>query len=262
MNSKLAKIGLVLLLAVAGVMGVFWLRKDNEQLRHRTAGLQRQNAELGRVHEQNARTRELIARAADEGDGAARAIHAEVEKVRREIAELEQRAEAWRAKGSAGATALAANRDPEKSLVLVENFRNAGRATPSAAFQTLVWAATKGDDLALASLLTFDRGVREQLERMIAALPEAMRAKYPTAESMGALFFAHLVTGHAAARVLAQDITDAQHATVTIAFERMSAGRPQAMTLGPGGWQLAVTDEMAAEFQQQMTKVSGSPTKK
>jgi hypothetical protein len=39
---------------------------------------------------------------------------------------------------------------------------------------------------------------------------------------------------------------------VTIAFERMPEGRPLAVRLAPDGWQLAVTDEMAGEFQRQM----------
>jgi hypothetical protein len=52
--------------------------------------------------------------------------------------------------------------------------------------------------------------------------------------------------------VLAQDTTDPQHASVTIAFERMPEGRPLAVRLAPDGWQLAVTDEMAGEFQRQM----------
>ena len=252
MLARLIRIGVLVALVVVGGVGIISLRRDNERLRHRAAEVRRQREQVTQLREENVRAKTLAADTADSGAGAAAAMQAELLRLRSEVADLEKRGEERRTKASGASAALAANRDPEKDLVLVENFSNAGRGTPSATFQTLVWAATKGDDQTLASLLTLDAHAREQIERMLAALPEAARAKYPDAEKVAALFFANLVTGHTAARVLSQDLTDPQHATVTFAFERMPTGRPLAVRLGPGGWQLAVTDEMAVEFQRQM----------
>jgi hypothetical protein len=252
MALRLFKIGMLLALVVTGGVGILSVRRDNERLRRRAADAQRQREQIVQLRDANARAENRTAAAALSDASAKAAAHAELLRLRGEVAELEARGAARPTKAKTDATTLAANRDPEKDFVLVENFSNVGRGTPSAAFQTLVWAATKGDDRALASGLTLDGKAREQIEGMLAALPEAAHAKYPNAESVAALFFANLVTGHAAARVLGQDVTDPQHATVTIAFDRMSAGRPLAVRWTANGWQLAVTDEMAGEFQRQL----------
>lgn len=256
MTARLLKIGLLVTLIVAGAMGVLAVRRDNERMRRRAAEGRRSHEQVVQLRAENARIGALAAATAEPGIGAAAALQAELLRLRSEVAELENRDRERRTKAEVGAATLTANRDPEKDFVMVENFQNMGRGTPSAAFQTLIWAATKGDDRALADLLTFDGKVREQVESMLAGLPEPMRAKYPKAENLAALFFAHLVTGHTAARVLAQDVTDGQRATVTIGFERMPAGRALPVRLNSGGWQFTVTEEMAAEFQRQVRGAS------
>lgn len=239
---RIFKVGLFALLLV-GVAAIVWVRRDNERLRRRVTDLNRQITQVVGLREENARTRRLVARATEFEGEAAGALHAEMEQLRGEIADLEQRAEERHANGKANGAALAANRDPEAGLVLMENFQDAGRATPSAAFQTMVWAATRGDDRAVASLLAFEPAARERAQAMIAALPEGARAKYPTPESLAALLFADVITGHAAARVMGQAFQDTQHATVTVGFGPTSEGRPLAMQWGATGWQLVVPDK-------------------
>lgn len=243
MRAKLSGIVMVGVLLVIGPAVAFWLARDNAWLRREAGQLRRQSVSPATLRDENARLRALAERLRDEPATA--------------IEQGAQRAESRRdadrpAAADETEAALAANRDPERDFVLVENFQNAGRASPSAAFQTLVWAAANNDQNTLTSILTFDPEVRRQLEARIAALPEAVRASYPTPERLAALFFAELVTGHTAARVLGQDTADPQHATVTIAFEHMPAGRPLPARLGAEGWQLAVTGELAAEFSRQM----------
>jgi len=196
----------------------------------------------------------LVARTSESGGDAAGALHAEVVRLRGEIADLEMRAEERHAKGQANGAALAANRDPEKGLVLIENFRHVGRSSPSAVFQTMVWAATKGDDQLAASLLTFDVGARAQAEALISALPEGVRAKYPSPESLAALFFAEVVTGHEAARILSQTLQDPQHATVTIGFTSAAEGQPLTMQWGATGWQLVVPGKAVEALKKRMSQ--------
>ncbi len=253
---KPLKTGLVAAFVAIGVAGVFWLRESNVQLRQRSAILRRQGEELGRLRVQNAHARALLAQTTAGGDDAARAIHAEVERLRREIAAREQSAEARRAQREAGVAALAANRDPEQGLVRVENFQNVGQSTPSAGFQTLVWAAMTGDDRVAMNLVGFEPAAREQTMALIAELPASVRTKYPTPESLAVLFFANFITGHDAARILGQVVRDPQHATVTVGLDLASSGRPFPMQRGPDGWQLAVTEAMMPELLRQ---VRGAP---
>ena len=257
MISKGSNLALPVLLVALGTAPALWLRFDNARLRREVSELHRQGGQAVRLREENVQLREQVggvkreaelATASSAGKGGA--------------AQGESQRDDQQAGADARAAALAANRDPEKDFVLVENFRNAGRGTPSAAFQTLVWAAVTGDERTLADLLTFDPQVRGQLEAWIAALPAPAREKYPTPESLAALFFSELVTGHTAARVLAQDAADPQPASVTIAFEHMAAGRPLSVLLAPEGWQLAVTAEMAGEFLRQMRGRAGPMEKK
>lgn len=66
-----------------------------------------------------------------------------------------------------------------------ENFlRNAGRATPAAALETALWAATGGDVDMLANTLVLDPEARTKAEQILAALPAATRSQYRTAEHL------------------------------------------------------------------------------
>ncbi|MBI5382623.1 MAG: hypothetical protein HZA31_12040 [Opitutae bacterium] len=79
-----------------------------------------------------------------------------------------------------------------RPLVPASAWTNAGRATPQAALESMLWAATQGDITVLCNALDFQAS-RRQLDAMFATLPEATRAQYGTAEKVfGTLLAAHI----------------------------------------------------------------------
>lgn len=72
----------------------------------------------------------------------------------------------------------------EGRLAKAEEWRNVGRATPIAAFESALWAAAAGDIDALASSLVFDPTWRAQVDQLWAKLSEPTRTQYATPERL------------------------------------------------------------------------------
>ena len=205
---------------LAGAAVVVFVAWDNRIRRARLGQLRAQSAQVASLRAANANTRTLLTRAKTAGADGAQAVAAEVKQLQAEVRELEQRARTShtqvQAQAAVDAEHLAHNRDPEQGLVRLENFREVGQATPAAAFQTFGWAALKGEDDKLAQLIAFSADARAKTEAVVAALPEAARAKYSTPEKRAALFFAAALTAQPAAQIVATDFQDAQHVTLGV----------------------------------------------
>ena len=93
----------------------------------------------------------------------------------------------------------AAAREGRTEMMRVEDFRNCGRATPSDAFQTLIWAAIVGDDDELAATVVFGDGARELAEAWRVALPAEAQANYTIAEKLPGLFLTAAILPKSAA---------------------------------------------------------------
>jgi hypothetical protein len=248
MISKGLKISLLVVLLSAGALVAVMLRLDNARLRRNLAVSERNKQQATQLREDNERARALLAQTETTGSDAARAVQRDVERWRGEVAALEkaaiQNAQAQQAGARGDASSLEQNRDPEAGLTRLENFHDAGQATPGAAFQTFVWAALKGDETKQADMISFADTSRATAEAILAALPEPDRLKFPTPEKLAALFFADAFTQMQAAHVTGVTLTDAQHAMVVV---RGLTPREQKipMQLGPNGWQIAISESMA-----------------
>lgn len=180
---------------------------------------------------------------------------------RREVAALEQHAQRRHEEIAADSarrmkTAFIidpANRDPERGFVRLESFRNVGRDTPATAFQTLVWAALKGEEAFLADGLTLDDRARARAEVLIAGLPEAMRGQF-TPEKLAALWLEDAVVDVPAAQILSQTRLDDTHVML---LTRGGIGGGTTLTLrkADSGWQLIVPEHGLEVVQK---KVIGS----
>ena len=265
MASKTFKvlIGTMLGLAVGGTCVVVYF--DNIRLRQRIAEARNQSRQVARLREDNRQTQQLLGRVQVGESEGAQAIHAEVVRVRSQVEELERKARAdyaqVRMQAAQDAENLVSNRDPEKGLVRLEYFKNVGQATPSAAFQTFVWAAMKGEDARLAGMIALDAAAREKGLAVVAALPEEARAKYPTLEKLAALFVAAALTAQPAAQISEVVLQDPQHAVLVV---RGLTDKPQKipLQLEPQGWQVTVSAGMAENLGRWATGGGGSPGKK
>lgn len=252
--------GLLLLGVLAAGIAVLEVRRH--ALADEVADLRRRQEILVRQHADRERTRTDLASAAEETARQAAAV--ELVQARQEVAELEHHAVSRRAemlaasarRKAADAAAVASdNRDPTKGMAKLEHFQNVGRETPEAALQTLVWAALKGEDAALAAGMALDDRARARAEVLLARLPENARAA-TTAEKLAALWFAQTVMEVPAAYIFDQEAQDGTHVTLLV---RGGLGSDQRlpMQLGPSGWQVVVPEHAMESIQKSV--IGSSP---
>ncbi len=265
MFSRLLKFGtLVVLAAVAGIAIFFhW---QNTRLRERIARLPRRTESVNALRVQNERLRTFLSGTQSGGADAGQAMRKEMERMRGEVTKLEQHAELRHAQLAAqtanDAASLASNRDPQRGLVRLENFQNVGQATPNAACQTLVWAALKGDEVALEKLLYLSGTARAKAETILANLPQAAQADW-TPEKLAALVFSGIITDVPAAEITGEETIDSQHATVSLRIPGVATAKSRLnFQLGATGWQVVVTEEQIAAVQRRMAAAIATPPTK
>jgi hypothetical protein len=262
MNAKRWMLGVLLIVIGATVAAVLVLRRENAKLRGQLVELSRRHETVARLREDNRQTHELLRQAATDEQNAAQTLHSELLRLRREAAELEARARSASDRKAAVAAMLATNRDPEKEMTRLEYFQDVGRATPSAAFQTLVWAALKGDDHALAASLALNRAARGSAEELLARLSADVRAKYPTAESLAALVVTGKVVKSTAMQVLGYRMTDAQRAELSIRSSDFEANDTVPLKLSADGWQVVVSAGMIDALKKRLSQLPETPPRK
>jgi hypothetical protein len=192
--------------------------------------------------------------------GAPGAEAAQAAKIRRATEEVS----ALEARVAAAQAAAAAKRDPQQSLVPLEQFCHAGRATPAAAVQTMVWAIMSGDDAALAESIAVKAADRAEAAAFLASLPAGQRAKTPTPEHLVGLFFARETLQKVVALQVLDPIpgSDAQHVTLPVRAmehdERVST-KKLPMELGSNGWQLSAPAGMVGGIRKALQRSSRGP---
>lgn len=251
---------LILALLPVGGAAVILVGLDNRRLQARVADAQRQSGQLVLLRSANQRTKALLTRVQADQAAGAQAIHAELERAQAEVDGLEKHAQEVHARmmeqKAMDAGSLSGNRDPERGMVKLEYFRDVGQVSPAATLQTFLWAASRGTEEKLTGMIVLAEGVREKAEPLIAALSESERTAYPTPEKLAAHFFARAFGSLAAAEVTHVNLSDTQHATVSL---RGSAGKTQTvpMQLGASGWQVVVNAALAEQFAK---AAKGMPT--
>ena len=175
-------------MAAAGVAGLEQAR-EHERLQRSVEKLRGREREFARLRDEAARLER--AQVSAEEERRLRADRAAVERIRAELAALKRRVEerARAATDGAGETAKR-GKAMDKEFVPASEWRDRGRATPTAAVETLLWAAAGGNVGALAKAIELDPGAREQAERLLAEVPEAEREGCRTPEELVALLSA------------------------------------------------------------------------
>jgi hypothetical protein len=245
MKTSGLKLGLLVVFVAATGAASVVLHRQNERAGKRIADLRAGQRSTTTLDEDNARLRALV-QATAAGHDAAEAIHAAVEQARAEVAKLERKAAVRQAELAAQAAsdeqALANNRDPNVGLTRLEYFQNVGCATPRAACQTLVWAALKGDEATLNQLLVLSAAARGRAEELIATLPEVERTRW-TPEKIAALYFGAVVTNVSAAEIVAEDLTEAGHAWLTLRIPHVDEAKSKLeLRASAAGWQVVLPE--------------------
>lgn len=235
---KLFLVAFAVLLALAGLT---LLHLENRRLQRRVASDAQSARNVARLREDNARLERVLAEHNRSSDSARSRVRREIEQLRAEIALHEQKAGQQHAARAAAiardATAIETNRDPRLGLARLEYFQNRGRATPSAALETLVWAALKGDEATLADLTTLNSATRAKAEAFIAQLPAEDRAHW-TPEKLGQLWFSGLFTELSAVQIVGETTVAADEAIVRLRLANRSDEEKLSIRRTPRGWKV------------------------
>ncbi len=183
---------LILMLLVVALVVLGRQRRTAAKLRGEIAQ-QRDEASLrARL---NAEAQKLVAnRVSPEELERLRAERNAVATLRAEIETMKRRAEIIaRATADRSPTGTELNPIPPsmKDVAVSANlWKNAGEATPDAAFETALWAGVGGDVEKLASLLAFDAEAQTKADDIFANLPASMQQELATPQRLIALLVA------------------------------------------------------------------------
>ncbi len=231
---------LVALAVLLGTASLTLLHLENRRLQRRLASGVPSARNVAQLREDNARLEQLLSEQSRNSDSARSIVRREVEQLRAEIARHEQKAGQQRAAQEAmisrDAAAIETNKDPRLGLTRLEHFQNRGQATPSAAFETLVWAALNGDEAMLADVTTLNSATRAKAEAFIAQLPTEDRLKW-TPEKLGQLWFTGLFTELSAVQFVAETIS-ADEAIVRLRLANRDDEEKLALRQTPNGWKV------------------------
>jgi hypothetical protein len=206
----------------------------------------RVNLGLQRLQEENRQLKS--AELSDEERKRREALHAETEALRARLAALQ-----------GGATAQAAA-DAEQNELSAKDWTNAGRLTPRAAIESVLWAASHGDVDHLAALLGFQPDVREQVDAMFAKLPEASQRDFGSAENVIATMLAGSFPKDASSMKILADKQWGEDAGIAMTVDHEDGkSRTNQFRLHhtPDGWQLMVPASVIEGYQQ--TLMGDSP---
>lgn len=192
MSSTQAKIGIAVLVAASVTTPIVLQHLANQRLKEEVAGLRQQTAESERLREEG----ETLKATAQSAERERAREQAELARLRGELAALQARERkadsANRGKASTrveGQTADATQASAGK-LLLAKDMKNVGFADPASAFQTLQWAKINGDTNVIFNALAWgDERTRGAVEAVFAGAPEAVRAKYGSADEFILHFF-------------------------------------------------------------------------
>jgi hypothetical protein len=256
--SKSFKIITAALVSIACAVALTFLHLQNSLLKQRVIVRRSDQQRAATIKKENRQLEALFDRQNRSAAGAAASARALVEQTRAEIVVLERRAEerhvAKHAQDLRTAEALATNRDPRQGLTRLEYFQDRGQATPSAAFESLVWATMRGDEAAMVKLGSMSNAVREDAKALIARLPPDAQSHW-TPPKLAALWFTGALTELPALQITGESREDAENAVVTFRTPRGEDEKIK-LKLSPDGWRVAVPSSAISRLEKKLAAVA------
>jgi hypothetical protein len=191
MASTQAKIGIAALVAAIVTTPIVLQHLTNQRLKEEVAVLRRQTAETEKLRADG----ERLKAQAQSSESQRAEQQTELARLRGEMLALKARSTKAEAASKAKAATKAEPKTAEAApastgkLLLAQEMRNVGFADPASAYQTLQWAKLKGDTNVIFNAVAWaDERSRAEVEAVFASAPEAVRAKYGSADE----FMLHL----------------------------------------------------------------------
>jgi len=230
--SKFIRLLGILGLVIAGVAcAVIWEAKTARRRQAELAAFRRQQTDLASLRQEN---RDLVAKQISAEDlGRLHREHDEEDRLRRLIA-------ASRSHPSSEAMAPV---DDNRAMVPSSDWKFAGKATPKAAFESVLWAATRQDIDSLATLLSFDPKARAAADGFFAQLPDEVRAQYGSPEKIAATMLAATMPANLSAMGELSENVGPDNAMLLMGVQRGDGTQKDTafqFHRGTDGWQLLV----------------------
>jgi hypothetical protein len=178
MRTDKVALGLSVAVVLLGVIAALRQSETNSELRRHVDELRRKAGQISAVEDASGGI--TVTK-----DGITASERGELARLRAEINLLKVRTQEL---------ALAVKQQPPGSapfnLMPASGWKNAGRNSPEAAAETLMWASDSGDLDALANSILLDAAAREKAAAILARLPDGTRQTYNTPEKLVALLLA------------------------------------------------------------------------
>lgn len=133
--------------------------------------------------------------------------------------------------------------------------KNAGRQTPEAATETLLWAAAGGDVDTLAAGLVLAPAAKARADAWFAGLPEATRREYGSPEKVMALLIARDAAKLGGMQILGQRALSPEAVGVRMRFADTEGNVKDDNFLlhqGGDGWRLVLPEASVEKFARQL----------
>jgi hypothetical protein len=256
------KAGVVLIVVAIGAAAFVVQRQSDAQLREEVALLRREVGELARQRDA-ARTERPAARvAADTTSAQQENDRAEIARLREELNALKAKAQEFgqvtqslkSAIAAAGTGKSATDALPVR-LTPITEWKNAGKGTPSAAVETVLWAAAGGDVDTIANSVELTPSAREKAQALFDRLPEATRAQYGSPEKLMALMMAKDADKVSGLQVLGTREISQDNVGMRVRFGNdLGQTKEQSLLLhhANDGWRLMLTDDPVDKWAKQL----------
>jgi hypothetical protein len=252
--------GLAVLVVAGGAAGLWLQHEDNRRLRADVAAL-RQEIRNVRLPERTAESSSMQRATTAAGLPPSGESREELTKLREEIAALRKSTQALNefAQAAQAASALKTLGSGDSAvptkLKPAEALKNAGRSTPEAATETVLWAAVGGDVESLANSMVLTPTARDKADAWFAGLSESTRQQYGSPEKIIALMIAKDAAGLVGMQVLGQKEVAPDNVGVRIRFgsaDGKTKDDSLLMRRVNDGWRLVMPDTAVEKFARQL----------
>jgi len=195
------------------------------------------------------------ARPSDTELEALRQADAEAQRLRAEAAELRARAAAVTPAPKPAAP------PPKPPAIPVAASTDAGRATPAAALESVLWSSAHGEVEALATLLAFEPGTQVKIDEALASLPEEERSRYGSSADVFATLVAARMPPDLAQTEVLETTPGAGVTAVRLRLRRTDGNAREAtfrFKQDTDGWRLIVPTRVVNDYLRMLTGQSRS----
>ena len=250
--------GVFALVAVLGTGMIFLQQQNLAELRSEIAGLRTDLQQVAKAQASavGAPRPPVVQSVAGADASAWDEQRAELAKMREEIVALKKTTQDASRQAQAATQAARGESPLPVKLTPAGELKNAGRATASAAVETLLSAAYGGDVETVASSIALEPSAAAMAQELFARLPEATRAQYGSPDKLIALMLAKDASGLTGMQILGQRDISPDVVGVRVRFaneEGKTKEQGLAFRKTSDGLRMIVTDDVVKKYAGQLS---------